>query len=324
MKQAGEILIYRTGKGIPDIKVRLENDTLWLDMYQISELFQTDRTSIGRHIRNIYRSGELPEKSTCAKITQVQEEGNRRVKRQIKIYNLDMIISVGYRVNSKRGTQFRIWSNQIIKEHILKGYTKNENRLGELKKTIEIVNRTVKHLPIDNETKGLFDVLSDYTLALEVLDDYDHQRLKRAGSNKLVHFRVTYNEAKRAIEELRKKFGGSKLFGNEKDGSFKSSIASIDQTFDGIDLYPSIEEKAANLLYFITKNHSFSDGNKRIAAWLFVWYLNKNKFLYHPDGTKKLTDNALVALTLMIAESKPEEKEMMINVVVNLINDKSK
>ena len=322
MKQAGEILIYRTGKGIPDIKVRLENDTLWLDMYQISELFQTDRTSIGRHIRNIYRSGELPEKSTCAKITQVQEEGNRRVKRQIKIYNLDMIISVGYRVNSIRGTQFRIWSNQIIKEHILKGYTKNENRLEELKKTIKIVSRTAKYLPVYDEAKGLFDVLSDYTLALDILDDYDHQRLKRVGSNKLVHFRVTYNEAKKAIEELRKKFGGSNLFGNEKDDSFKSSIASIDQTFDGVDLYPSIEEKAANLLYFVTKNHSFSDGNKRIAAWLFIWYLDKNQCLYNPDGTKKLTDNALVALTLMIAESKPEEKEMMINVVVNLINDK--
>ena len=324
MKQRGEIIIYKTNHGIPNIEVRLVNESLWLDQYQISELFQTDRTSIVRHIRNIYRSAELDESSTCVKIAQVKNEGGRRVKRQINIYNLDLIISVGYRVNSKRGTQFRIWSNKIIKEHILKGYTRNESRLNELKKTIQLVNRTSKQISNnDPETKGLIDVLSDYALALDILDDYDHQRLQRGITNSKNDFKIDYKKAKGAIEKLRMKFGGSNLFGNEKDDSFQGSIAAIDQTFNGKELYPSLEEKAANLLYFVTKNHSFSDGNKRIAAWLFLWYLDNNGFLYKPDGTKKIADNALVALTLMIAESKTEEKEMMINVIVNLIDAKN-
>ena len=324
MKQRGEIIIYKTNQGTPNIKVRLENNSLWLDQYQISELFQTDRTSIVRHIRNIYTTVELDESSTCVKIAQVQNEGPRRVRRQINIYNLDLIISVGYRVNSKRGTQFRIWSNKIIREHLFKGYTRNENRLNELKKTIQLINRTSKQISInDTETNGLIDVLSDYSMALDILDDYDHQRLQGGITNSIIGFKLNYEKAKGAIEKLRKKFGGSDLFGNEKDDSFQGSIAAIDQTFDGIDLYPSLEEKAANLLYFVTKNHSFSDGNKRIAAWLFLWYLDNNGFLYKPDGTKKIADNALVAITLMIAESKPEEKEMMINVIVNLIDAKN-
>ena len=324
MKQRGEIIIYKTNQGTPNIKVRLENNSLWLDQYQISELFQTDRTSIVRHIRNIYTTVELDESSTCVKIAQVQNEGPRRVRRQINIYNLDLIISVGYRVNSKRGTQFRIWSNKIIREHLFKGYTRNENRLNELKKTIQLINRTSKQISTnDTETNGLIDVLSDYSMALDILDDYDHQRLQGGITNSIIGFKLNYEKAKGAIEKLRKKFGGSDLFGNEKDDSFQGSIAAIDQTFDGIDLYPSLEEKAANLLYFVTKNHSFSDGNKRIAAWLFLWYLDNNGFLYKPDGTKKIADNALVAITLMIAESKPEEKEMMINVIVNLIDAKN-
>ena len=277
MKQRGEIIIYKTNQGTPNIKVRLENNSLWLDQYQISELFQTDRTSIVRHIRNIYTTVELDESSTCVKIAQVQNEGRRRVRRQINIYNLDLIISVGYRVNSKRGTQFRIWSNKIIREHLFKGYTRNENRLNELKKTIQLINRTSKQISInDTETNGLIDVLSDYSMALDILDDYDHQRLQRGITNSKIGFKLNYEKAKGAIEKLRKKFGGSDLFGNEKDDSFQGSIAAIDQTFDGIELYPSLEEKAANLLYFVTKNHSFSDGNKRIAAWLFLWYLDNN------------------------------------------------
>lgn len=320
MKHTGEIVIYQTGQDAPTIQVLLENDTLWLDQYQISELFDRDRTSIVRHIRNIYKTYELDEKATCAKITQVQQEGEREVKRLIKIYNLDLIISVGYRVNSKQGTAFRIWANRIIKDHIVKGYSLNEKRLLEPQKTIKLVNRTIQNLGSDDQTVGIFEVLSEYSTALDFLDDYDHQRLTLPETSTKATFRITYDEAKFAVDELKIRFGGSSLFGNEKDQSFKSSIATIDQTFDGIELYTSLEEKAAHLLYFVVKNHSFSDENKRIAAWLFIWYLEKNKSLYYPDGTKRISENALVALTLLIAESKPEEKEMMINVVVNLIN----
>lgn len=261
----------------------------------------------------------MDEEATCAKITQVQKEGKRTVKRQINIYNLDMIISVGYRVNSKKGTAFRIWANKIIKNHIVEGYSVNEKRLQELKKTIKLVNRTIQYLDSDNQTKGLFEVLSDYSTALDFLDDYDHQRLSLPEMTTKSSFRIKYDDAKFAINELKKRFGGSSLFGNEKDQSFRSSIAAIDQTFDGIELYKSLEEKAAHLLYFVVKNHSFSDGNKRIAAWLFIWYLEKNKTLHHLDGTKRINENTLIALTLLIAESKPEEKDMMINVVINLI-----
>ena len=320
MKHSGEIVIYQSGQDEPTIQVLLENDTLWLDQYQISELFDTDRTSIVRHIRNIYKTSELNEKATCAKITQVQQEGERKVKRQKKIYNLDLIISVGYRVNSKQGTAFRIWANKIIKDHLVKGYTINEKRLLELQKTIKLVNRTIQNLGSDDQTKGIFEVLSEFSTALDILDDYDHQRLSLPDTPIQATFKISYEEAKHAVDELKKRFGGSSLFGNEKDQSFKGSISAIDQTFDGIELYRSLEEKAAHLLYFVVKNHSFSDGNKRIAAWLFIWYLEKNRSLYHLDGTKRISENALVALTLLIAESKPEEKEMMINVVINLIN----
>jgi hypothetical protein len=282
MKQTGEIVIYQSGQDAPSIQVLLENDTLWLDQYQISELFDTDRTSIVRHIRNIYKTSELDEKATCAKITQVQQEGERTVKRQIKIYNLDLIISVGYRVNSKQGTAFRIWANKIIKDHLVKGYTINEKRLLELQKTIKLSNRTIQSLGSDDQTKGIFEVLSEFSSALDILDDYDHQRLSLSHTPIQATFRISYEEAKHAVDELKKRFGGSSLFGNEKDQSFKGSISAIDQTFDGIELYRSLEEKAAHLLYFVVKNHSFSDGNKRIAAWLFIWYLEKNKSLYYP------------------------------------------
>ncbi len=322
MTPKGDIFIFKTSNGITNIEVLFEDESLWLDQYKISELFNTDRTTIGRHINNIYKTGELDETATCAKNAQVQIEGKREVTRDIKIYNLDLIISVGYRVNSIRGTQFRIWSNKIIKEHLVKGYTINEKRLKQLQQTIQLVNRASKQISNTDEAQGLMEVLSDYSRALDILDDYDHQKLSKKVTDKDVTFSIDYIEAIKAIEQLRKKFGGSSLFGNEKDQSFKSSIAVIDQTFDGKDLYPSLEEKAANLLYLVVKNHSFTDGNKRIAAWLFVWYLAKNNFLYNEDGTKKIVNNTLVALTLMIAESNPAEKEMMISVVMNLMNSK--
>ncbi|MDP5092927.1 MAG: virulence RhuM family protein [Polaribacter sp.] len=291
--------------------------TFWATELQIAALFDKNRTLINKHIKNIFAEGELNEFSTSAKIALVRKEGERSVEREVAHYNLDVIISVGYRVKSKIATEFRIWATNIIKEHLLKGYSINEKRLEQLQKTIQLIQRTSK---ITNETEGLLAILADYSAALDILDRFDHQSLTKNNVNNVVSYKIEYKEAKSAIEKLKIKFGGSNLFGNEKDQSFKSSIATIDQTFDGKELYPSIEEKAANLLYFVVKNHSFSDGNKRIAAWLFVWYLDKNNYLYKIDQTKRIENNTLVALTLLIAESNPSEKEMMINVIINLIN----
>ena len=321
-----QIVIYITEDGQTQVDVRLENETVWLTQSQMSELFQTDRTTIVRHINNIYRDNELERDATCAKITQVQKEGNREVRRQIPFYNLDMIISVGYRVNSKRGVKFRQWANKVLKQYLINGYAINERirkeQIGELRQLVGMLGRTIKNQPIlsNDETTALFEVVTDYTYALDTLDNYDYERLTIDKTTSEEPFHATYENAMEAINGLREKFGGSALFGNEKDSSFKSSIGQIYQTFGGEELYPSVEEKAAMLLYLVTKNHSFSDGNKRIAATLFLWFLNGNRILYHPDGSKRIADNTLVALTLMIAESKTEEKDVMIKVVVNLIN----
>tara|TARA_R110000850_G_scaffold73760_1_gene161885 strand:- start:11662 stop:12630 length:969 start_codon:yes stop_codon:yes gene_type:complete len=314
------IEIYKSNSGDTQIEVRFEKDSVWLNLNQIAELFDKDKSVISRHINNVFSEGELDKKSTVAKNATVQKEGKRIVTRNIEFFNLDLIISVGYRVNSKKGTQFRIWATKTLKEHLLQGYSINQKRLYQLKKTIQLIDRTSKVATSNSETKDLIHVLTDYTKALDILDHYDHQKLKKSDSGNEVIFKIDYQEAKEAIEQLRIKFGGSKIFGNEKDQSFKSSIAVIDQTFDSKELYTTIEEKAANLLYLVVKNHSFTDGNKRIAAWLFVWYLDKNKFLYREDGSKKIANNTLVALTLMIAESNPKEKELIINVITNLIN----
>lgn len=321
-----QIVIYCTEDGETQVDVRLENETVWLTQSQMSELFQTDRTTIVRHINNIYRDNELERDATCAKITQVQKEGNRKVRRQIPFYNLDMIISVGYRVNSKRGVKFRQWANKVLKQYLINGYAINERirkeQIGELRQLVGMLGRTIKNQPLlsNDETTALFEVVTDYTYALDTLDNYDYERLTIEKTTDEEPFHATYENAMEAINGLREKFGGSALFGNEKDSSFKSSIGQIYQTFGGEELYPSVEEKAAMLLYLVTKNHSFSDGNKRIAATLFLWFLNGNRILYHPDGSKRIADNTLVALTLMIAESKTEEKDVMIKVVVNLIN----
>lgn len=249
----------------------------------------------------------------------------------INTFSLDVIISVGYRIKSIRGTQFRIWANNILKQYLIKGYSINESRLRqqekqlrELKNTVNLLNNVLENKELNSdEATGLLKVVTDYAYALDILDKYDHQQLKIEGTTPNELFIIDYKEAKRAIYNLKDKFGGSSLFGNEKDESFKGSISAIYQTFGGTDLYPSVEEKAANLLYFVVKNHSFSDGNKRIAAYLFVWFLDKNIILYKPDGSKRIADNALVALTLMIAESKSDEKDMMVKVIVNLINIKN-
>ena len=327
--EENKIVIYQTEDGQTQIDVRLENETVWLTQAQMAELFETDRTSIVRHINNIYKVDELDRDSTCAKIAQVQIEGKRKVKRNIHYFNLDMIFSVGYRVNSKRGVKFRQWANRVLKEYLIKGYAVNERirheQIGELRQLVGMLGRTIQNQSVisTDETTALFEVVTDYTYALDTLDNYDYERLSIDKTTKEEPFHATYENAMEAINGLREKFGGSTLFGNEKDDSFKSSIGQIYQTFGGEELYPSVEEKAAMLLYLVTKNHSFSDGNKRIAATLFLWFLNNNGILYRPDGSKRLADNTLVALTLMIAESKTEEKDVMVKVVVNLINQKN-
>ena len=321
-----EIVIYQSEDGKTQLDVKLEGETVWLTQAQMSELFQTDRTVINRHIRNIYKSGELEEEATCAKNAQVRMEGSRKVSRSIPYYNLDMIISVGYRVNSIRGVRFRQWANNVLKQYLIKGYAVNERirkqQLSELRQLVQVLGRTLqqKPVPTTDESHALFKVVVDYTYALDTLDDYDYQRLSINQTTSEETFHATYENAMKEIYLLKERFSYSPLFGNEKDDSFKSSIGQIYQTFGGVDLYPSVEEKAAMLLYLVTKNHSFSDGNKRIAATLFLWFVNNNGILYREDGTKRIADSTLVALTLMIAESRTEEKDVMVKVVVNLIN----
>ncbi len=316
-----KIIIYQTEDGQTRIDVRFENDTVWLTQAQMADLFQKDQSVIARHISNVFKEGELDDKSNMHFLH------NTIYKyRPTRIYSLDVIISVGYRVKSKRGTAFRIWARNVLKDYLIKGYAINEQlrheQLGELRQLVGMLGRTIQSQPLlsTDESQALFDVVTDYTYALDTLDNYDYQRLTIEKTTQEERFHATYENAKREIDALREKFGGSTLFGNEKDDSFHSSIGQIYQTFGGEELYPSVEEKAAMLLYLVTKNHSFSDGNKRIAATLFLWFLNNNGILYNKDGSKRIADNTLVALTLMIAESRTEEKDVMVKVVVNLIN----
>ena len=321
-----KIIIYQSEDGKTQLDVKLEGETVWLTQAQMVELFQTSKQNVSLHINNIYKEGELGKEATVKDYLTVQSEGARTIHRRVKYYNLDMIISVGYRVNTKRGIRFRQWANSVLKQYLVKGYAINENihkqQIAELRQLVQVVGRTIQQQPAKStdESNALFDVVVDYTYALDTLDDYDYQRLHIARITKEEPFHATYENAMHEIDLLRQKFGGSVLFGNEKDESFKSSIGQIYQTFGGAELYPSVEEKAAMLLYLVTKNHSFSDGNKRIAATLFLWFMNNNAILYRPDGTKRIADNTLVALTLMIAESKTEEKDIIVKVVVNLIN----
>lgn len=327
--EENKIIIYQTEDGQTQIDVRLENETVWLTQAQMVELFQTTKQNVSLHVSNVFKEGELEKESTVKEYLTVQQEGKRAVSRQVKYYNLDVIISVGYRVKSKRGTAFRIWARKVLKEYLVKGYAVNERlrkeQIGELRQLVGILGRTIqdKEIEPNEQNQALFDIVVDYTYALDTLDNYDYERLAIDKTTKDETFHATYENAMQAINGLREKFGGSTLFGNEKDESFKSSIGQIYQTFGGEELYPSVEEKAAMLLYLVTKNHSFSDGNKRIAATLFLWFLNNNRILYRADGSKRIADNTLVALTLMIAESRTEEKDVMVKVVVNLINQQN-
>ena len=325
--EENKIVIYQTEDGQTQIDVRVESESVWLTQKQIAELFGTKRPAITKHLKNIYASEELSEVSTCSILEHMGNNGKQVYS--TKFYNLDAILSVGYRVNSKNATRFRQWANTVLKEFLVKGFAINDRirqeQIGELRQLVQVVGRAItnQEVPDTVESQDLLNVVVDYSYALDTLDNYDYERLTIDNTTQEEPFHATYENAMQEIARLRDKFGGSTLFGNEKDESFKSSIGQIYQTFGGEELYPSVEEKAAMLLYLVTKNHSFSDGNKRIAATLFLWFLNNNGILYRPDGSKRLADNTLVALTLMIAESRTEEKDVMVKVVVNLINHKN-
>lgn len=308
-----EIILFESADKSVSLSVPFENETVWLNRQQMASLFDRDVKTIGKHVKNAIEE-ELEGLPTVANFATVQTEGERSVEREIEYYNLDVIISVGYRVKSKRGIEFRKWANSVLKQYILKGYAANDRRLEELRQTLQIIRRTENQL----DTNQILSVIEQYTYALDLLDDYDHLSVKKPDGTSAT-YRLTYEEARKVIDSM--KFGdASSLFGNEKDESFEGSISAVYQTFDGKDVYPTVQEKAANLLYFITKNHSFSDGNKRIAATMFLYFLNKNGLLFK-NGLKQIEDNTLVALTIMIAESKPEEKELMVNLVMQFLTE---
>ena len=321
------IVLYTADDGNTQLEVKLEKDSVWLNREQIAQLYGRDYKTIAKHINNALRE-ELEGEPVVAKFATPKKYGRKEGYNQmqnIDYYNLDMIISVGYRVKSRNGIVFRKWANNILKQYLIKGYAIDQRRLDhydELKDVVRLMSRalTLQDKVSEGEYAGLFNVITDYVYALDTLDRYDYQTLGIEKTTKEEPFRATYENAMDAINALKVKFGGSQWFANEKDDSFKSSIGQIYQTFGGEDLYPSVEEKAAMLLYLVVKNHSFSDGNKRIAAMLFLWFMEKNGVLYSADGRKRIADNTLVALTLMIAESRTEEKDVMVKVVVNLIN----
>jgi prophage maintenance system killer protein len=325
--KTGEILIYRS-RGGPEIEVKLEQETVWLDAHLIAKLFDVDRTVVVKHINNIYTTRELKEDSTCAKIAQVAADGRIR---KMNLYNLDMIISVGYRVNSKRASQFRIWATKILKDHLVKGYTINKKRLQqtgvklhELQETISFFTQKSKNEIMQGQEQEILNLLADYSSTLTLLEKYDKGKLSIVKKTRGKYI-LEYDDAKKIIASLKKELiarkEASELFGNENRGMLKGILGNIYQTFGGKDLYPSLEEKAAHVLYFIIKDHPFTDGNKRIASFLFVWFLDRNKFLYRRNGQKKINDNALTALSLLIAVSDPEEKERLVKIVTNLISE---
>ena len=333
MESKGEIVIYSSDNGSTFIEVTLENDTLWLSLNQIAQLFGRDKSVVSRHLRNIYQDGELNEEATVAKNATVQKEGLREVKREIELYNLDAIISIGYRVNSKRGTQFRIWATQTLREHLVKGYTINERRLNEQQEKLKELYQTVTFLKdtLDaknlsgNEAQGLLEIISSYTRSFVLLNQFDSNSLEQNILGKPLTHEIDIEEALAAIQQLKTKLiakgEASELFGKQREDTFSGILNSVVQTFGGEYLYPSIEEQAAHLLYFVIKNHPFADGNKRIGAFLFIWFLHLNKHLLRNNNETKINDNALVALALLIAQSDPSNKELMIKLVINMVNE---
>ena len=317
----GEIVIYEPPGGAASLDVRLSGETLWLTQAQIADLFQKERSVVTKHLRNIFSQGELERASVSAFFAHTAADGKTY---QVEYFNLDAILSVGYRVNSRRGTQFRIWATGVLRDHLVSGYSANERRLAELRRSLRLVEHTLAGDAVSaDEATALLRVVTDYAYALDLLDDYDHQRVTAQATHTGPVVGIAYDEARGIISRLREKFGASSLFGLEKDDSLHSSLNAILQTFDGQDVYPSLEEKAAHLLYFLVKNHSFVDGNKRIAAALFLWFMEKNAMLRRDDGARRIADNALVAITLLIAVSEPAEKRVIISMVVNLINGRN-
>jgi prophage maintenance system killer protein len=318
--QKGDIQIYKSKEGA-EVTVMLIENTVWLNTHLIAALFGVNRPAIVKHIHNIYKSNELNQLTTCSILEQVAADGK---KRKMKMYNLDAILSIGYRINSKRATDFRIWATQRLKEYLVQGYAINQKRLNELGKMLQLIDEgsKVENLQIQ-EAKGLLDIMSQYTKSFILLNQFDSNAISTQNLTENITYEIQYDEASFAIAELKKqlfkKKEASRLFGNEKDDGFKSSLRSITQTFGGQYLYPSIEEQAAHLLYFVIKNHSFSDGNKRIGAFLFIWFLEKNKHRFKNSGEAKINDNGLTAIALLIAQSKPEEKELMLKLIINLI-----
>ena len=325
-----QVLIYQTEDGSFQTEVRIESDTIWLSQKQISELFNTSTDNIGLHIKNIYADGELSEEATTEDYSVVRLEGKRKVNRQLKHYNLDTIISVGYRVNSKQGTQFRIWANKVLREYLLQGYALNESKLkqqtkqiSQLKKTLTLFQEAQRASLGHDEAKGLLSVLTEYTHSFILLNQYDSETFPKGGLSENISEEINTKEAMYAIGLLKKNLiarkEASSLFGNPKDDSFNAILGNIVQSFDGRYLYPSIEEQAAHLLYFIVKNHPFTDGNKRIGALIFIWFLQRNNHLLKENGEAKINDNALVAITLLVAQSQPNQKTVMIELIINLI-----
>ncbi len=315
----GQVILYKN-----KLEVRLADETVWLNLNQLADLFERDKSVISRHLRNVFEEKELNKDSVVAYYATTASDGKLY---KVEYFNLDAIISVGYRVNSKRGTQFRIWATNVLRKHLVDGYTINEkrlnaqqNKINELQNAVHLLGNVALLEGVSDEAKGIVQIISEYSWALNILDDFDHQRLASPKGTKKAKYKLTYEEARTIIEQMKKKFRDSALVGQEKDKSFQGSIGAIYQTFDGKDVYPTAEDKAAHLLYFVTKNHSFVDGNKRIAAALFVCFLHKTGLLLTKEGNKRIDDNALVALTLMIAASKSSEKDIMIKVILNLLH----
>ena len=328
MQSQGEILMYKAKDGSQQLEVKLEKDTVWLNQKQIAELFDTQRPAVTKHLSNIFKSGELAAKSVSSILEHTAKDGKIY---KTQFYSLDAIISVGYRVNSKSATRFRIWATQTLKDHLVKGYTLNEKRLQQVVQNMHQLEQAVKLIQQSGsseelntaEAKGLLDIIANYTQSFILLNQFDSNSLPDEKLNENITYEIEYKEAVKAITELKKqlikKKEASELFGNERDHGFESTLNSVVQTFGGEYLYKSIEEQAAHLLYFVIKNHSFTDGNKRIGAFLFVWFLEKNKHRFKKTGELKINDNALVALALLVAQSNPDDKEIMIKLVINLI-----
>lgn len=316
-----ELIFYTSNDGSVQLDAHLERETIWLSQKQMALLFEKDSDTIGLHIRNIYKEGELDEAATTEESSVVQQEGRRKVLRKVRFYNLDVIISTGYRVKSRRGTEFRIWATNVLRQHLVQGYTANEKRLKALKQTLKLAaDISSRKTLTGDEASLLLQTVSDYAAALDLLDDYDHQRVSIGRTSRRQAKPVTYAEVMDLIAVMRQKFEASAVFGKEKDQSLHSSLNAVLQSFGGKDVYPSVEEKAAHLLYFMVKNHSFVDGNKRIAAAVFLRFADKNGLLRDREGGKRIADNALVAMTLMIAESRAQEKAVITAMLTNLIS----